>query len=189
MAKIKDDVVDERTKENKRIVAERAAKLNAKAPRDLRRPLNHMEQEALQILFATGEYLDNLREVLKPRLVTIKRANQRVGLMQWCARSLFRDILSQMDVQVADRFAKTAQVMRCECRPTGVSSVPRTHDETIVNCQDLYTLVESVYRHECMMCNKRGKEVKRCKLKKGLDNMMILTAHETVDEGGCWYQL
>ena len=188
MAKIVEDVVDERTKEYKKIVAERAARINANAPKDLHRPLNHMEQEALQILFSTGEYLDNFREVLKPRLMPIKGASQRVGLMQWCARSLFRDILEQMDVQVADRFARTAQVMRCECRPAGVSQIKRD-DEVVVSMQDLRTLADSVRKQECMMCDHHGKEVKRCKLKKALDSMMILTSHETVDEGGCWYQL
>lgn len=184
-----DDMVDDKTKEMKQFFSDKAAKLNAKAPKDLNRPLNYLEQEALQILFATGEFMDNLRTVLEPRLAQIPRAKQRVGLMQWGARTLFRDVIEQMPVEAADRFVRTAQVMRCEVRPAGVSKAPRDHDETIIKCQDLYTLAESVYRHECMMCGKHGKEVRRCKLKKTLDAMMILTAHETVEEGGCWYQL
>ena len=40
-----------------------------------------------------------------------------------------------------------------------------------------------------MMCSKKGREVKKCGLKKALDAMMILTAHEEASEGDCWYQL
>ena len=184
-----DDMTDDKTKEIKKYFDDKASKLNAKAPKDLSRPLNYMEQEALQILFATGEFMDNLRTVLEPRLAQIPRSKQRIGLMQSAARTLFRDVIQQMDVEAADRFVKTAQVMRCEVRPAGVSKVPRRDDETIVRCEDLYTLVESVYKHECMMCDKQGKEVKRCKLKKAIDRMMILTTHEETGEGRCWYQL
>lgn len=184
-----DGMCDKKSQNMKGYFADKAKQLNAEAPKDLSRPLNYLEQEALQALFAFGEFTDNLSSVLAPRLAVIPRARQRVGLMRWAARSLFRDVLEQMTDDAADRFVKTAQVMRCEVRPVGVSKVPREHDETIVKCSDLYVLTEHVYRQECVMCDRHGKEVKRCKLKKTLDNMMILTAHEAVNEGGCWYQL
>ena len=192
MAKLipnRDDMCDEKTKELKAYFADKAGKLNAKAPKELDRPLNQMEQEALQILFATGEFMDNMSSVLEPRLKQIKRGKQRVGLMRWAARSLFADIIEQLTTDAARRFVKTAQVMRCEVRPAGVSAAPREHDETIIRCNDLYTLAEEAYRGKCIMCDRQGKEVKRCKLKKALDDNMLLNAHEATEKGGCWYQL
>lgn len=183
------DISSKESKANKKKYAEMAQKLREKAPAAVGRPLNWMEQQSLQTIFAIGEFPDVAKGVLGPRLDTIRNSKQRLGIIQWAARSLFEDCIKQLTPDQADRFVKTAQVMRCEVHPAGISKAPRTKDETIVNCQDLYALVESVYRHECMMCSKKGREVKKCGLKKALDAMMILTAHEEASEGDCWYQL
>ena len=157
-----------------------------RTPPELTRPLNYLEQEELQILFALGENMDTAREVLAKRCAHIKNSKQRISIAQWACRSLFLDVLKQLPVPLQDRFIAQSRVMRAEVRPSGVSQVKRSNDQTICFCDDLYTLTETVYKSHCIMCNKTGKDAKKCKVKKALDNMQILTP---VDNADCWYKL
>ena len=125
------------------------------------RPLNHLEQSAVHTIFGIGEF----------------------GLMQWAARSLFLDILQQLDQESAHRFAVNTSAMALSCSPKRVGQPPKA--ARVAWDDDLADITEAAWRGTCELCSKSAAEARACPLKRAFDHMQLLN---TSDNTTCWYR-
>ena len=147
------------------------------------RPLNHIEQSAVHTIFGIGEFVDMARDALGRRLKTIPNGTQRLGLMQWAARSLFLDVLQQLDQESAHRFAVNTSAMALSCSPKRVGQPPKA--ARIAWDDDLADITEAAWRGTCELCSKSAAEARACPLKRAFDHMQML---DTCDNPACWYR-
>ena len=180
------DLASKESRDFKVRITEKAAKLNAIAARNERdgvRPLNHLEQNALHTIYAIGEFCDLARECLQRRGRTIPRFNSRIGIMQWAAKSIFKDVVENLDQLSATKFAVNSSLMTLQCRPKSVG-VPPPYSR-IVGDDELADIHEAAWRGTCMFCEKSAQEARKCKLKKAFDLTMML---DPTDNKCCWWR-
>lgn len=175
---------DQATKAFKAEMQQQSRALNTRpGADDPHRPLNQMEQQVAHSLFAIGEFMDITRNVLEKRGAHIKNSRQRIGILQWAARSLFEDLIALLDRPSAERFVRNTRTMRIRVVPAQVGQLPV--QTRIISDDDLCEISEAAWRGTCMMCDRRGVDAKQCPLKKALDHTMLLT---TCDGADCWYK-
>ena len=180
------DYADAEGKKRRETVEEKSRKLNEIQSRTETpwRPLNHMEQPAVFSLYAIGEVADDMRNVLGRRLKSIPNGKQRIGIMQWAARSLFNDVVHQLPRPTLERFVSYSQNMAVKVSPKSIGK-PQPWQQIIWE-EDLCDIAAAAWRNTCMMCEKKGKEASECKLKRALDRVQIL---DTSDNPDCWYRM
>ena len=146
------------------------------------RPLTGKEMNMLEHLVLLdarmAQYSDNMRD----RLGAVEHGWRDWKLVQVKVTRLVEELYKTLSRSHAMHFYLLHRYGEAH-----ITERPVVHQKGYINISgdDLQTLLEIILRHECSMCMKEGKEVKKCKLRR---LMLELAPPSQVDTHWCEYQ-
>ena len=146
------------------------------------RPLTGKEMNMLEHLVLLDARLTQFTDYMRDRLGAVENGWRDWKLVQAKVAHLVEALYKTISKSNAMHFYLLHQYGEAH-----ITERPAVHQKgyTNISGDDLQTLLEIILRHECAMCMKEGKEVKKCKLRR---LMLELAPPSKVDTHWCEYQ-
>lgn len=146
------------------------------------RPLTGKEMVMLEHLVLLDARLNQYTDNMKDRLGAVPNGWRDWRLMQQKVGHLVEELYKTISPSNVMHFYLLSQYGQAH-----ITERPVVHQKgyTNISGDDLQSLLAIVLRHECSMCMKEGKEVKKCKLRRLL---LELAPPSKVDTHWCEYQ-
>lgn len=138
-------------------------------PDNERTPLSGREYYALRELFGMVSSFNNCAGDLEKRVKTIPGGWRDFRLLMTLSEKLMGKLLGTVPQKKLAMIRRELSHTTCEIKVTMDVSGRRAEGFSYVPDDALVNTVERVMNWECLFCEKRGADVKRCPVRKDLD--------------------
>lgn len=153
-----------------------------------RAPLKRDEYYALKFLMSLGPAVMMVRDQLGKRLSGIKYAKRNIGMALYCMDQLENMVLDTAPVKQLKQLQH--EIENSEVFVRTKSFTPYNNDATDyvpISREDLKTLITYAVQYECDVCEKHGKEAKKCPLNQLLRTVAVYEAPALSSSGECFF--
>jgi len=154
------------------------------------RPFKREEYFAFKYLIAINAASDMILQQLKGRLKDCGRLKSEVKRTANSADKLIDALLRTIPRNQRAMLQKELEHTEFYVRTNNFSAFDNdTQDYVCISRAHMKEALAYIMQSQCEMCEKTGKEAKRCKVSKCLRNLFPYFTPETMPDGTCYYNL
>lgn len=156
-------------------------------PPDTRPPLSRSEYRALRQLFGVVDAWDEEGSLLKKRLDLIPGGWRDAKMLMSVSGKLLRKILETVPREKLLMIKKELNSTTCEVSVRNTVAPVEKEAFTYVEEKAMERVTAKAMESECLFCEKRGREAKRCQLRKDIERLYMWDFPKIQNDAPCHF--